>query len=83
MALRPDRPHDADDHVGLELLFMALMDERAADGDQVAETARQRFLQEHLQQWIPSFCRDVETAAVTDFWRGVARLTAGILAQEG
>lgn len=82
MSLRPGSSRDADDHVGLELLFVALMDERMASGDPAAETTRRRFVQDHPRQWLPSFCRDVEAAAATDFWRGVALLTAGILAQE-
>ncbi|MCC7370380.1 MAG: molecular chaperone TorD family protein [Chloroflexi bacterium] len=82
MAIRTARPDEADDHIGLELLFLALLDERAAGGDASAATAHRQFLREHVLQWAHRFCEDVRAAAETDFWRGVALVTSGVLALE-
>jgi TorA maturation chaperone TorD len=76
------KPSDPDDHVGLELLFMAILAERQAEGDEVAQPAQQRFLREHLLQWAPAFCGDVVANARTDLFRGLGLLTRGLLTQE-
>jgi TorA maturation chaperone TorD len=68
--------------VGLELLFMAILAERQAEGDEVALPAQQRFLREHLLQWAPAFCGDVVANARTDLFRGLGLLTRGLLTQE-
>ena len=38
-----------------------------------------RFLAEHLHQWLPALCRDIEQAARTGFFRGLALFTRGWL----
>lgn len=73
---------DPDDHVGLELLFLAILCERAAAGDSEAESARRSFLQNHLLQWAPAFAADLAAGATTDLYRGLAALTAGFLSME-
>ncbi|MBE3598445.1 MAG: molecular chaperone TorD family protein [Limnochordaceae bacterium] len=92
-------PHEADDHVGLELEFMARLAElslerfgrssRKRDPEAAGATAgapypqllhdQQRFLREHLMRWIPRFTLDVEKAASTDFYRGMAMVLRGSL----
>ncbi len=76
-----------EDHVALELEFMAHMCRRTAAamgrGERQAALAcldRQReFLNRHLLRWVPAFCRDVRRLAGTDFYRGLARFTADFL----
>ncbi len=45
--------------------------------------AQHNFLEDHLARWVPAFTRDVETYAMTDFYRGVARLTRGFVETDG
>lgn len=82
MGLAAARSNEPDDHIGLELLFMALLIQREAEGNVAARQARQQFLAEHLSQWAPAFCADVAAHAQTPFYRGVALLTRGLLARE-
>jgi putative dimethyl sulfoxide reductase chaperone len=79
MGLAVEQPEFPDDHVGLELLFMALLSERAAEGDLVAHDVLRVFLNNHLLQWTPRFCDDIITNSETDLYRGMAQLTAGVL----
>lgn len=80
---------EPDDHLGLELEFMAWLcregSARIQNGGDFEEllTGQQRFLQEHLQQWVPALTADIQRAARTDFFRGLARLTRGWLAVDG
>lgn len=60
----------ADDHVCLELEFVATLLERGEPA------AAQEFLDQHLLQWLPRFADAVEARAGTRFYRLLARLTA-------
>ena len=56
-----------EDHIGIELAFMALLCERqaralvAADDDLVCEACAMQhsFLRDHLLNWAPTFCEDL------------------------
>lgn len=71
-----------EDHIGLELDFMAFLCRQVRDAqarnqsDILASLYRKReFLQNHILNWIPDFCRNVEKNANTTFYKGLARLT--------
>jgi len=82
-----NRGKEPEDHIGLELEFMACLCDRAfhllrkgdTRGAAVIFENQKRFLDEHLLQWVPGFCRDVRRYAETDFYAGMARLTQGFL----
>jgi TorA maturation chaperone TorD len=82
MGLASVKPADPDDHLGLELLFMAIAAEREGQGDESARAAQRQFLRDHLSQWAPAFCSDVVAHAGTDLFKGLGLLTRGLLAQE-
>jgi TorA maturation chaperone TorD len=81
--------NEPDDHVGLELAFLAHLAQQGlaaldqGDEAQLNETltAQREFLAAHPLQWIPAWCAQVEASAETDFFRGLARLTRGVLAE--
>lgn len=85
----PKLNQEADDHISLELEFLARLLDRAgaaeADGD--LEQARSlvaehdRFLAEHLTTWAPQFFGDVEANAQTACYRGLGILGADAVAQ--
>jgi putative dimethyl sulfoxide reductase chaperone len=82
MGLGTDQTRSPEDHIGLELLFMAIMAEREAAGEAGAAAVQASFLREHLLAWVPAFCDDVTHQAQTDLYRGLGLLTGGMLQQE-
>jgi TorA maturation chaperone TorD len=81
---------EPEDHIAIELEFMAYLCQQTAEklqqGDlSAAQTAllrQQAFLDDHLMVWAPEFCRDLVRRSRSDFYRGVAMLTAEHLDQE-
>ncbi len=76
---------EPDDHIGLELSFVAHLTSRALDAldepsafDELLQAQRD-FLSEHLLRWGLTWSKLVGQHAQTDFYRGVARLTRGAL----
>lgn len=80
---------EPDDHIGLELSFVAHLAVAALDavelGDgekaQRALVAQQDFLRDHLLTWAPQFTACVRENAATGFYRGVADLCEATLWQ--
>ena len=80
---------EPDDHLGLELAFMATLSDLAAGAaarDDAAQLAagfqtQKDFLQDHLLAWAPACLGLVEKHAETDYYRGAARLALGSLSE--
>ena len=80
---------EPDDHIGLELAFVAHLAQQALAAlnrqEQVTfestVTAQREFLSTHLLTWVPLWCDLIQSHANTDFFRGIALLTKGILAE--
>ena len=79
---------EPDDHIGLELLFLAHL---AAQGIQALNEqnsprfeeilkAQREFLMQHPGAWALAWCGIVEKNARTDFYQGLAHLIRGALA---
>ncbi len=83
----PDRVPD--DHLALELGFLAHLAQLAAQAAEAEDAprleellaAQRDFLQEHLAKWAPEWCKLVCAKATTDFYRGMGLLVAGGLAE--
>ncbi len=77
------------DHIGLELEFMAVLCEEQLlacntnNSDRAAMSLgeQKEFLETHLR-WAGAFCMDVNKFARTAFYQGIAKLTSEFLAQE-
>jgi TorA maturation chaperone TorD len=88
--LQPEKLYaEPDDHIGLELEFVGHLarvglaaleanDQAAFDR---AQDGQRKFLAEHLLRWGPVWCGQVQARAQTDFYRGIALLTRGVLAE--
>ena len=66
------------DHIGAELNFLALLLRKShTEGEQneCYITLTQKFLSEHLVNWVSNFTEDVENAAELPFYKTLARLT--------
>ena len=82
---------DGEDHVALELEFMQVLAERAADAleagreDEAASllSLQGSFLEEHLASWVPMMTADMRRFVKTDLYRGLAELTDGFLEADG
>jgi TorA maturation chaperone TorD len=78
---------EPDDHIGLEMLFIAHLASLALQAIEKANQesltgilqAQHDFLAEHPLRWIPGWAKLVEQHAETDFYRGLAHLTHGAL----
>lgn len=76
-----------DDHIGLELEFMAHLSARTAErltlgdkeGAKAALIGQWTCLGDHLMRWVEPFVNRVEAASPSHFYGGLARLTLGIL----
>lgn len=87
---RPADSHEPEDHIAMELGFMAHLCQKALDalrnGD--VETAlsslRQQadFHRKHLAGWVSDLCRDIAATATSDFYRGAATITDEFIAME-
>lgn len=79
---------DEEDHAGVEMEFLAVLCDRAADaleagdGDGAAALLRAQhfFLLRHPLRWMLQLAKDMRIFARTDFYRGLAELTDGFLA---
>lgn len=79
-----------DDHVAIEFEFMkslCAMALNTLEQEQLSELGavlerQERFLTEHLTQWIPRFTHDIQENANTAFYKGVAELTEEFLEAE-
>jgi len=88
--LRPGRFEVFADQLGIELMFVAELLERAAlaleQGDTRAhrrlEKEIKRFLVQHLGRWVRGYCRLIERTAEHSFYREMARFLGGFAAEE-
>lgn len=62
-----------EDHAAIELEFMAGL---CAEGNIEEQKV---FLDQHLLNWLPKLCADIQKHARTDFYQGVAKITTGYL----
>ena len=81
---------DNEDHIASELEFLQVLCERCAaalragDVDRAASVcATQRnFIEDHLETWVPQFCKEVRFYAKGDLYQAAAWLLEGFLAEE-
>jgi TorA maturation chaperone TorD len=78
------------DHISVELEFMAELareessawaqSDIAAAGDRVVRQSE--FVKNHLQEWVPEFCRKVRERASSQFYSEIAGLLADLVKRE-
>jgi TorA maturation chaperone TorD len=80
---------EPDDHIGLEIAFLAHLAQRSLEASTQNDTAllnemlaaQRDFLTAHPLQWVPQWCAQVEANAHTGFYRGVAQVIRGLMAE--
>lgn len=83
----PNPGKEPSDHIAYEMAFIAELSRRigvalgAQEYDQATQTllVLRQFCSEHLSRWIEPFCNQVEKHAQTDWYRGLAALTRGVV----
>jgi TorA maturation chaperone TorD len=81
---------EPEDHIALEFEFMSNLCNKTLNALQAQDRTaareslewQKRFFDEHLSVWIPRFCKDLARLAQSDFYRGIALLTAELLETE-
>ena len=81
--------NEPDDHIGLEMALLAhiaglaivALEQKAEDEFWKLLEVQQRFLTEHPLRWMSQWCELVLAHARTDFYRGVALVTRGVLTE--
>jgi TorA maturation chaperone TorD len=79
--------NEPDDHIGLELEFIAHLARLGLDALEKNDAAafdksldaQRGFLVEHLLRWAPDWCEQVQSRANTGFYRGISLVTRGSL----
>jgi putative dimethyl sulfoxide reductase chaperone len=74
---------DPPDHISVELEFLAHLHRKEIEALENQQKQRARgfalkrgaFMEEHVSAWVPAFAQAVETVAVIDFYRSLARIT--------
>lgn len=87
----PRLNQEPDDHIGLEMAFVAELCVRGLDALDSADDAAltrvlaaiARFLDEHLLAWGPQCLTLITTEATTSFYRGMGELGLGLLSDAG
>lgn len=85
LSLVCELPKTPEDHVAPELEYMACLCRelaKAADKTEALLAEQKAFLEKHLLNWVPLFCKDVYKYAQTDFYRAIGKITAGFLQME-
>lgn len=78
---------EPEDHLGLELEFMSYLcrksmtaiDSGNMPGALSCLNKERKFLLEHLLNWVPKFADDVVKFSKEDLYRGLAKITVGLL----
>ncbi len=78
---------EPDDHIGLELLFMAHLAQLGLEAVEEGNTlnleqvlaAQRGFLTNHLLKWAPRWCDQMVQHAHTDYYRGLVLVVRGAL----
>jgi TorA maturation chaperone TorD len=89
-AVRAGRFKVIEDHLGIELMFVAELLDRSIDalnrgdfaGYRALERDIKRFWTLHLGRWVRGYCRLVERASEHSLYREMARLLAGFADEE-
>lgn len=88
MGLEPEKIHqEPDDHIGLELVFLAHLAQlalRALENENEEDfsfflQAQKDFIEEHPIQWVGQWCADVLDFGRTDFYKGISLVAKGVL----
>lgn len=73
-----------DDHIALELGFLAYLAEQAANGVEIEKALRASsdFIRQHLKPWLAHFCAALRDATTEPFFQGLADFTMSAIRED-
>lgn len=82
--------NEGEDHVALELEYMGILAQRAADALDAGDDAgavrllasQRNFLRDHLAVWIPTLAADMRRFAQTGLYQGLSLVVEGFVAED-
>ena len=74
--------YELDDHIAVELDFLAYLLDKAGQGDEAAFKGHIEFLRQHLLNWVVEFVAVLSGAAQSPYYQGLAELLMSFLFQE-
>lgn len=85
--LNNNYPHEADDHIALELDFMGKLSMKSIELDNfnnILETIdilndQKLFLENHLIKWVPEFTHSIDQSSKTDYFIGLSNILRGFI----
>lgn len=85
---RNENFREPEDHLALELAYMAYLNMQASQADQTKSIQhlielQQSFHRQHLMVWVPEFCADLKKATRSAFYAWLAEFTSDFLTAEG
>ncbi|MBO7730157.1 MAG: molecular chaperone TorD family protein [Lachnospiraceae bacterium] len=87
LTMREDMFKIMEDHIGLELNYMAALLKEEADAEEASvadqlHSEQNDFFQSHLINWALQFAADIYKYTERDFYKGIARMTMGFMEAE-
>ena len=87
LTMREDMFKIMEDHIGLELNYMAALLKEEADAKEASvadqlHSEQNDFFQSHLINWALQFAADIYKYTERDFYKGIARMTMGFMEAE-
>lgn len=79
--------NEPEDHIAFELAYLEHLSYKLLEALQSKDEAmlslylskKLHFMQNHIMNWVPRFCIDIEKIAETDFYKALAKITVGYL----
>ncbi|MHC1611509.1 MAG: TorD/DmsD family molecular chaperone [Candidatus Methanospirareceae archaeon] len=73
-----------EDHIAFELKFMHYLCEKALSADtqeRLKECLKlqREFLDDHILKWMPNYCDALYESELSDFFKGIAKITKGFI----
>jgi len=81
---------EPEDHIAIELNFMALLCQRTMDALERNDKnttkeylkTQKDFIENHLARWVPQLTKDILAQSEVDFYKGIAMITDGFIEME-
>ncbi len=85
--IRDESFNEPEDHIAFTLAYLEHLSYKLVESLQIEDevmfeqylSKKLHFLQDHMLNWVPRFCIDVEKISDTDFYKGLAQITEGYL----
>ncbi len=79
--------NEPEDHIAFELTYLEHLSYKIEEALKNEDDAmlnlylgkKMDFMQKHIMNWVPRFCKDIEKVAETGFYKALAKITLGYI----